>query len=62
MHMQYHSLRRTSPKGGPSINVCVLCGEEELVPSDVFTPCPNQRGLTQTEALVEAVTGKPKDG
>lgn len=52
-----HSLRRTSPKGKPFIGTCVLCGEEGLTPDDCTDECPNLRGLTPDEALVEAVRG-----
>lgn len=50
-----HSLRRTNPKGQPSINVCVLCGKEGLTMADMATECENVRGLTSDEALVEAI-------
>ena len=50
-----HSLRRTSPKGGPFIGVCVLCGQEMTLAEMSKTECPNQRRLTNDEAVIEAV-------
>jgi hypothetical protein len=58
-----HSVRRTSPKGEGQkfVGVCVLCGQQGLTLSDMNQECPNQRGLSQRDALIEAVTGRPKD-
>lgn len=55
-----HSIERTSPKGKgqPFIGVCVLCGEQNLSITDATKDCPNVRGLSQSEALVEAVNPK----
>lgn len=53
--MQRHSLRRTNPKGIPFIGVCVLCGTEGLPLEAAISFCPNQRGLTEDEALIEAI-------
>ena len=59
-----HSLRRTSPKGQKFVGACVLCGREGLTFSDMAGYCDNQRGLTQDEALIEAIdrplTGEDK--
>lgn len=52
-----HSLRRTNPKGQKFLGTCVLCGEENLPMEAALRPCPNQRGLTQDDALIEAVRG-----
>ena len=54
---RYHSLRRTSPKGPgqPFIGTCTLCGTPNLPASAVHEECPNQRGLTCDEALIEAI-------
>lgn len=53
-----HSLRRTSPKGGPFIGTCRQCGQEGLTTKQAMgTECPNQRGLTQDEAVIEAIEG-----
>lgn len=54
-----HSLRRTSPKGQDFVGVCTLCGLENLPMNAVTEDCENVRGLTQEEALIEAVC--PKD-
>lgn len=52
-----HSLRRTSPKGpGQSfIGTCVLCGTPNLKAADAMKECPNQRGVTNDEALIDAI-------
>lgn len=50
-----HSLRRTSPKGEPFIGRCVHCGTENLPMSAVFDPCENPRGVTEDQALIEAI-------
>ena len=52
-----HSLVRTSPtgKGQKFIGTCSLCGETGLTFADMATECENQRGLTQGDALLEAI-------
>jgi hypothetical protein len=57
-----HSLERTSPKGRGQefIGTCRLCGTPNLLMSAVFEDCPNPRGLTEDEALIEAIEG-PED-
>lgn len=50
-----HSIERTNPKGQPFIGVCVLCGEQGLKMTDATKDCPNVRGLSQNEALIEAI-------
>jgi hypothetical protein len=57
-----HSLRRTSPKGGPFIGTCFLCGTPNLTLENMQDECPNQRGLTQDQAVVEAVLGEDDPG
>lgn len=52
-----HSIERTSPKGQPFIGTCVLCGTPNLTTGDALKACPNQRGLTEDEALVQAIEG-----
>jgi hypothetical protein len=52
-----HSLNRTSPKGGPFFGTCFMCGTPNLSLEDMRLDCPNQRGLTAGEAVVEAVMG-----
>jgi hypothetical protein len=55
--VQTHSLERTSPKGGPFIGRCRLCGKQGLTFADMGEPCQNPRGLTADEALIDAVKG-----
>lgn len=52
-----HSLQRTSPKGGPFIGTCSLCGKTGLTFDDMREECENPRGLSTDEAVVEAVIG-----
>ena len=54
-----HSMRRTSPKGERFVGTCVLCGQENLTIADMAFECPNQRGLTQDEAVLDAMREKP---
>ena len=50
-----HVIERTSLKGpGMSfIGTCTLCGQKELPMSAAFEDCPNVRGLTKDQALLE---------
>jgi hypothetical protein len=50
-----HSLERTSPKGQPFIGYCVNCGTINLPAKAALEECPNPEGVTQDQALVEAV-------
>ena len=50
-----HSIERTNPKGQPFEGVCVLCGERGLSFEDATKDCPNVRGLTPDEALIQAI-------
>jgi hypothetical protein len=52
-----HSLERTSPKGKPFIGTCTLCGVANLTPNAALQDCENVRGLSQDEALIEAIVG-----
>ena len=54
-----HALRRTSPtgKGQRFVGTCILCGTPNLPSSAALEPCPNQRGLTSDEALIECIEG-----
>jgi hypothetical protein len=54
-----HAIHRTSPKGGPFIGTCYQCGTPGLKLEDALNPCPNQRGLTQEDALIEAIEASP---
>ncbi len=49
-----HSLHRTSPFGEKFIGNCRLCGERGLEIDDI-SECPNIRGLTNEENLLEAL-------
>lgn len=55
--MQYHSLERTSPKGEDFLGTCQLCGMTNLRIEDCRMYCENVRGLSNEEAIVEAVRG-----
>jgi hypothetical protein len=50
-----HALERTSPKGQDFIGTCRLCGTPNLKTPFDDPPCPNQRGLSEDEALIEAI-------
>jgi hypothetical protein len=54
-----HSLERTSPKGPGQkfTGTCGLCGTPNLPWKAVFEDCPNPRGLTEDESLIEAIEG-----
>lgn len=53
-----HSLERTSPKGELFIGVCTLCGQRDLPMKAIHEDCPNTRGLSPDEAVLEAITGR----
>jgi hypothetical protein len=60
--MQTHSLERTSPKGGPFIGRCVLCGVEWLPSSAALAMCENPGLVNEDEALLRAIEGpKPAE-
>lgn len=50
-----HALVRTSPKGELFRGTCIQCGTENLPMRAALEPCPNQRGMSQAEALIEAM-------
>ena len=50
-----HAVERTSPKGTPFRGTCRLCGTTFLGLSGALQDCPNVRGLTADEALIEAI-------
>jgi len=59
--MRGHAVKRTSPKGTPFLGTCYQCGKTGLTISAAMSEeCPNVRGLTQDEALIEAITDEPK--
>ena len=52
-----HSLRRTSPKGGPFAGFCVLCGKDfKSLQEAAETPCTSPAAGTDA-ALVGALWG-----
>lgn len=55
-----HHVERTSPKGGPFLGVCILCGKRDLPASAALEDCENFRGLTTEEAMIESITGEQK--
>jgi len=57
MESQTHAIHRTSPKGKRMkfVGTCVQCGETGLTLADGGKYCPNQRGLSQAEALMNAI-------
>lgn len=58
---QFHAIHRTSPKGQAFIGTCSLCGKTGLPMSAVREACENIRGLSQDEALIEAIEVPPND-
>ena len=56
-----HHIERTSPKGKGQkfIGTCRLCGATGLTFEDAAKPCPNPRGLTPDESLLEAIDPPP---
>lgn len=57
----FHAIERTSPTGPGQkfVGTCSLCSKTGLTFADMNEPCENVRGLTQDEALIEAID--PKD-
>lgn len=55
--MQCHSLERTSPKGQDFRGTCKLCGLTNLTIGECQNYCENWRGLSNEEAILEAVIG-----
>lgn len=53
----YHSLRRTSPKGESFIGQCVLCGKENLPITAINNKCLNPKRTTEEEAIIGAIEG-----
>lgn len=50
-----HALRRTSPKGGKFIGVCVNCGRENIPLSQANKPCKNWMNRTAGETLAHMI-------
>jgi hypothetical protein len=57
-----HHVERTSPKGGPFIGTCRLCGMTGLAASAAREDCENVRGFSVEEALIETIEGPPAKG
>jgi hypothetical protein len=53
--MGHPLINRTSPKGEKFIGTYAACGKTGLTLLDADEPCDNQRGLTQEQALLEAI-------
>jgi hypothetical protein len=56
-----HSLTRTNRKGVPFIGRCVLCGLTDLPAEAVQWRCSNPRGVSNEQAVVDAVKGCAAD-
>ena len=53
---EQHALERTSPLGTAFVGTCLKCGKKGLTMNDfMLDECENVRGLSQDEALVEAI-------
>lgn len=50
-----HSMERTSPKGQAFVGTCSLCGRTGLTLENMTDECENQRGLSEDDALIEAI-------
>lgn len=55
-------VNRTSPKGTPFRGTCAACGKQGLtIEATMSDECENQRGLTQEQALIEAIKDTAHD-
>jgi hypothetical protein len=61
--MKHLIVNRTSPKGEPFVGTCAACGKAGLTLKATIEDddCPNQRGLTREQALIEAIEGDEQD-
>lgn len=50
-----HSLVRTSPMGEKFIGTCPQCGMKGLTFADLGDECPNQRGVSCEDVLLEVL-------
>ena len=58
--MRHLIINRTSPKGQPFVGTCAACGRTGLTFANMKDDdCENVRGMSQEEAVLEAVVGKP---
>lgn len=56
-----HCIERTSPKGGPFLGTCRLCGQPGLIMADALKWCPNPVNKTDNQALLDAISGNTDD-
>lgn len=54
--MRHPLINRTSPKGQDFLGTCAACGKTNLRRLD-DGECANPRGMSQEEALLEAIEG-----
>ena len=60
MMKEHHALERTSPLGTAFVGTCFKCGKKGLTMNDfMLDECENVRGLSQDEALIEAINNDP---
>ena len=52
-----HCLERTSPKGGPFIGTCRMCGKPGLTSAQANEWCANPNSTTEADALIKAIIG-----
>lgn len=55
--MMGHSLKRTSPKGGPFIGACINCGKADIPLVRANDDCKNWTNRTADENLLHAIRG-----
>lgn len=62
--MQKHPLvNRTSPKGQDFLGTCASCGKTGITARGLMEDeCTNPKGMTQEEAVLEAIESKPHRG
>lgn len=62
--MIHHAIERTSPKGRgwEFVGTCRLCGTPNLPARAALLECPNPRGLTAEESIVEAIDDRTEAG
>ena len=59
--MVCHALERTSPKGGPFLGYCILCGKENLPIAACGKKCSNPRNVSRDDAIISAIEGRTKN-
>ena len=62
--MKHPLINRTSPtgKGQPFVGTCAACGKTGITGKALTEEeCPNQRDMTNEQAILEAIEGKPFD-